>query len=55
MLVLVAVIADGIGEADQIEPTDGHALAIMRRGEQAIDLLFVGVWVFIGDEGFILA
>ena len=49
--VLVAVVADGIGVADGVEPGDGHALAVAKGGEEAIHLFFVGVGGFVGKEG----
>ena len=42
-LVLIAVKTDRVAEARDIEPPHRHALAVMRRGEQALDLFFVGV------------
>ena len=39
----VALEAVGLGVADQVEPVPRPALAVVRRGEQAIDDLFVGV------------
>ena len=50
-LVLVAVVADGVGEARDIEPPHGHAFAEMRGGEQAFDLFGVGVGRGVRDEG----
>ena len=50
-LVLVAVEADGVREAGDIQPPHGHALAVVRRSEQAVDLLFVGVRRGVGEEG----
>ena len=42
-LVLVAVVADRVGEPHQVEPGHGHPLAVMGRGEQPVDLPLVGV------------
>ena len=36
-LILVAVEADGVGEAGDVEPPDGHAFAEVRRGEKGVD------------------
>ena len=47
----VDVVAVGVGVAGEIEPLHGHALAVVRRGEQAVDLLLVGVGGFVGEEG----
>ena len=47
----VDVIAVGVGVAGEVEPLHGHALAVVRRGEQAVDLLLVGVGRFVGEEG----
>ena len=47
---VIAVVADGIGEADDIEPTDGHAFAVMGAGEEAIDEFFVGIGGGILEE-----
>ena len=41
--VVVAVIAGGVGEADQVEPEDRHPLAEVGRGQQAVDEPLVGV------------
>ena len=49
-LVLVAVEADRVREAGDIEPPHRHALAVVRRGQQAIDLLLVGVRSGIREE-----
>ena len=46
----VDVIAVGVGVAREIEPLHGHALAVMRRVEQTIDLLLVGVGRLVGEE-----
>ena len=43
VLVLIAVESDGVGETHFVEPGDGHALAEMRRGKQAIHLLLICV------------
>ena len=38
----VALVAVGLGVADQVEPVPAPLLAVVRRGEQAIDQLLVG-------------
>ena len=48
---LVLFEAVGIGIARRVEPEPAPALAVMRRGEQAIDLLLVGVGTAVGKEG----
>ena len=50
-LILVAVVADRVGEAGDIEPPDRHAFAETGGGQQAIDLLLIGVGRVIGQEG----
>ncbi len=35
-MILVAVVADGVGVADQVEPVHGHALAEVGRGQEAV-------------------
>jgi hypothetical protein len=46
-LILVAVEADGVGEAGDVEPPDGHAFAEVRRGEKGVDGgLVIGVGGF---------
>ena len=50
-LVLVAVVADRVGEAGDIQPPDRHAFAEVRRGEQAVDLFFESIGRVVGDEG----
>ena len=49
---LIDVIAVRVGIAGEVEPLHRHALAVLRRGEQAVHLLFVGVGGFVGEEGF---
>ena len=49
-LVLVAVEADRIGVAGDIEPPDRHAFTEVGRGQQAIDLLLIGIGRFVGQE-----
>ena len=39
-LILVAMEADGVGEAGDVEPPDGHALAEVWGGEEVVDLRF---------------
>ena len=48
--VVVAVIAGGVGEADQVEPEDRHPLAEMGRGQQPVDQPLVGVGAVVADE-----
>ena len=50
-LALVAVVADRIREPRQIEPRDGHALAVVGRVEQAVDQMFIGLGVVVLLEG----
>ena len=47
---VVAVVADGVGVAHQVQPVHGHALAVVRAGQQAVHLLFVGVGRRVGHE-----
>ncbi len=47
---VVAVVADGVGVADQIEPVHRHALAVVGRIEQAVHELLVSVRRFVIDE-----
>ena len=46
----IYLVAVRIGVAGGIEPVDGHALAVARRGEKAIDHLFIGVRRAVGQE-----
>ena len=39
--MIVAVIARGVGEANEVEPEDRHPLAEMRRCNQPVDQAFV--------------
>ena len=39
----VRVVADGVGEAHDIEPADGHAFAVVRRRQQRLDAFRVGI------------
>ncbi len=41
--VIVAVVAGGVGEPDQVEPEDRHPLAEVGRGQQPVDQPLVGV------------
>ena len=50
-LILVAVIADGIGEARDVEPRNCHPFAVVWRGEQAIHLFLPGVRAFVVQKG----
>ena len=43
--------AIGVGVAGRIEPVQGHALAEVRRGQQAVDLLLVGAGRGVLEEG----
>ena len=47
----VDVVAVGVGEAGGVEPVERHALAVVGRGEQAVDELLVGVGPIVGEEG----
>jgi hypothetical protein len=47
----VDVEAVRVGVAGEIEPAERHAFAIVRRGEQAVHLLLVGIGGFVGEEG----
>ena len=47
----VAVVADGVGVAHDIEPALGETFAVVRAGEQAFHQPGVGVGRAIGDEG----
>ena len=49
VVVLVAVEADGIGVADDIEPVLGHAFAVLGAGEELVGEGFEGGWS--GDGG----
>ena len=48
------MVADRIGESHDIQPADGHPLAVMRRREQLFDQPLVGLRVGIGYEGIYL-
>ena len=50
-LVLVTMVAHGVGEARDIQPPHGHALAEVRRSQQPVDLLLIGVGRVVRDEG----
>ena len=45
------MVAVRVGVAGGVEPVDRHALAVVRRGQQAIDDLLVGVGRCVGEEG----
>ena len=47
---LIALEAVGVGVVRDVEPVPRPALAVVRRGEQFIDELFVGPRVAVGDE-----
>ena len=47
---VVAVVADRVGEANDIEPADRHLLAIVRAGEQAVYKQHVCIRTCVGDE-----
>ena len=49
-VLLVAVVADGVGEAHEVEPPAGHPLAVGGRGEQLVDELLVGVGPIVEHE-----
>ena len=44
----VDVIAVCVGVTGEVEPLHGHALAVVRRGQQRVDPLLVGVGRFVG-------
>ena len=46
----VLLVAVGVGVAGQVEPAPGPALAVVRRGEQPVDQLLVGVRRRVVDE-----
>ena len=50
ILVLVAMVTDGVGEPHHIEPRRSHSFAEMRRGEQAVYLPLVGARAFVFEE-----
>ena len=45
------MVADRVGEADDIEPGGGHAFAVMRRSQQSVDELGVGLGRRVLHEG----
>ena len=49
--VRVVLEAVGVGVADDVEPVAAPALAVVRRGEQAVDEFLVGVGRLVGEEG----
>ena len=49
-VLLVAVVADRVGEPHQVEPPRGHPLAEGRRREQLVDELLVGVGAVVEHE-----
>ena len=46
----VGMVADSVRVTHHVQPADGHALAVVRRGEQALDELGVGVWRLVIHE-----
>ena len=46
----VVLVAVGLGEADHVEPVAAPLLAVMRRGEQAVDHLFPGIGRLVAHE-----
>ena len=50
LLVEVEFVAVGFGEAHQIEPVPGPALAIVRRDQQPVDDLFISLRGIVGKE-----
>ena len=48
---VVAVVADAVRVAHEVEPERGHPLAVARRGEEAVDLALVGVGPRVRGEG----
>ena len=49
VVILIAVIAHGVGVADKVEPIHRHAFAEVRRGEEFIDDFFKAL--LSADEG----
>src|SRR5207248_803667 len=49
--VRVVLVAVGFGKADHVEPVASPLLAVMRRSEQTLDQLLVGLRGLIVDEG----
>ena len=47
----VLLVAVAVGVAREVEPGAGPALAVVRRGEQAVHGLLVGVGRGVGEEG----
>ena len=47
----VALVTVALGEANNIQPVAGPALAILRTGKQAIDQSLIGVGPLIGGKG----
>ena len=50
-LGVVALVAVGLGEPDEVEPVPAPLLAVAGRVEQAVDQLLVGVGRRVVDEG----
>ena len=50
ILSLIAVIADGVGKANDIEPRHRHAFAVVRRFQQLIDQAFIGPRTWVAEE-----
>ena len=49
---VVGLEAAGVGVAGHVEPVPAPALAVLRRGEQAVDQPFVGVGPLVVGEAF---
>ena len=47
----VLLVAVGVGVSREVQPGTGPALAVVRRGQQAVDDLLVGVGARVGHEG----
>ena len=47
----VVLVSGGVSVASGVEPDLGHAFAIGRRSEQAVDDLFIGIGALVGEEG----
>ena len=47
---IVAVVADRVGEADDIEPADRHLLAVVRAREQSVYQQHVCIRTCVGDK-----
>ena len=46
----IEMIAAGIGVAGQVEPHLGHALAVLRSGQQSVHHFLVSIRIFVGQK-----